>query len=69
MAPESKKRRSTKALEDAAKYICTIKCGMCPMAVEKFTCPYTYSVEVRPWQYWIAYFQSKEYPSPNTSEY
>jgi len=60
MAPESTKQRSTKALEDAAKYICTMKSGMCPMAVEKFPCPHTCSVEVRPWQCWIAYFQSKE---------
>lgn len=56
------RRRSTKALEEAAKYICTMKCGMCPMAVEKFPCPQTCTLEILPWQCWITYFRSKEQP-------
>ena len=51
---------NTEALEGAAKYICTIKCGMCPMAVEQFPCPQACTLEVRPWQCWVVYFQRKQ---------
>jgi hypothetical protein len=54
--------RSTGAIEDAAKYICTMKCGMCPMAVEQFPCPQPCTLEVLPWQCWIAYFQRDRQP-------
>ena len=62
MDPKKTRRRSAKALEEAAKYICTMKCGMCPLAVEKFPCLQTCSLEVHPWQCWVTYFQSKEQP-------
>ena len=35
MNKEKIRRRNAKALEDAAKYICTMKSGLCPMAVGK----------------------------------
>ncbi|HIJ79680.1 MAG: hypothetical protein OEY01_13170 [Desulfobulbaceae bacterium] len=44
------------ALEMAAKYICTIKCGQCPLVVEKFPCPQKCTLDVLPWQCWLAYF-------------
>ena len=59
MNKEKIRRRNAKALEDAAKYICTMKSGLCPMAVEKFPCPQTCTQEIRPWQCWVAYFLSK----------
>lgn len=60
MKGKKTKQRRTAALEDAAKYICTMKCGMCPMAVEQFPCPQVCTLDVRPWQCWIAYFQRKQ---------
>ena len=62
MEREKIQRRSTRALEDAAKYICTMRCGLCPMAAEGFPCPQPCSEETRPWQCWIAYFQSRQQP-------
>lgn len=59
MNKEKIRRRNAKALEDAAKYICTMKCGLCPMAAEKFPCPQTCTQEISPWQCWVAYFLSK----------
>lgn len=44
------------ALEKAAKYICTMKCGLCPMVVENFTCHYECTMETRPWKCWMHYF-------------
>lgn len=55
---QSTNQHST-ALEIAAKYICTIKCGLCPMAVENFPCPQACTMDVRPWQCWVAYFTQK----------
>lgn len=52
--------KTPKALEDAAKYICTMNCGKCPMAVEQFPCPQTCTMDIRPWQCWIAYFQQNQ---------
>ena len=48
-----------KALEKAAKYICTCKCGLCPMMVEKIACPQECNLETLPWQCWFAYFQKQ----------
>jgi hypothetical protein len=48
-----------KALEKAAKYICTMKCGLCPMVVENMPCPQECDLETRPWRCWFAYFQSQ----------
>ncbi|MCK9293909.1 MAG: hypothetical protein M0P70_02405 [Desulfobulbaceae bacterium] len=48
-----------KALEKAAKYICTIKCGLCPMVVENIPCPQECNLETLPWQCWFAYFRAQ----------
>ncbi len=45
------------ALEKAAKYICTLKCGLCPMVVEGFCCEFDCNLETRPWKCWIFYFK------------
>ena len=50
------------ALESAAKYICTMKCGMCPMTVEQFPCPQSCTLDVQPWQCWISYFRHCRQP-------
>jgi len=57
MAEKERLATGDAALEEAAKYICTMKCGKCPMAVEKFSCPQACTTEVLPWQCWIAYFR------------
>ncbi len=48
-----------KALEKAAKYICTVKCGRCPFMEEQFPCQGECSSETIPWQCWYAYFVRK----------
>jgi hypothetical protein len=45
------------ALEKAAKYICTLKCGLCPMVVEGFHCEFKCSLETMPWKCWRYYFK------------
>lgn len=46
-------------LEVAAKYICTSKCGLCPMVVEKFTCPKECAIETKAWQCWMTYLRQR----------
>ncbi len=60
MNTEKISHRHPEALESAAKYICTMKCGKCPMAVEQFPCPQACTMDTRPWQCWIAYFREKQ---------
>jgi len=49
-----------RALEEAAKMICTLKCGRCPLREETFRgCPGECSEEVRPWQCWVAHFMEQ----------
>jgi hypothetical protein len=55
----AKREIELKALEKAAKYICTIKCGLCPMVVENIPCPGECNLESLPWQCWFAYFQAQ----------
>ncbi|PLX50833.1 MAG: hypothetical protein C0613_02025 [Desulfobulbaceae bacterium] len=46
------------ALEKAAKKICNLKCGLCPLQEEDFRgCPVACHEEVRPWQCWVAHFK------------
>ncbi len=47
------------ALEKAAKYICTSKCGLCPMVTEGFRCPKECDLDTKPWQCWFIYFREK----------
>ena len=46
-----------KALKKAAKYICNLKEGLCPMVVEKSECNTICSLETVPWQCWLALFR------------
>lgn len=45
-----------KALEKAAKYICTAKCGLCPITEKGFECPEECKMSTLPWRCWLAYF-------------
>lgn len=49
----------SKALEKAAKYICTLKCGLCPLVVENSPCPQECDLDTPPWQCWVAYFRAQ----------
>jgi len=45
-----------RALERAAKLICTLKCGVCPFREANFSgCPGPCTEEIRPWQCWVAH--------------
>lgn len=46
------------AFEKAAKYICTYRCGLCPMVVEQFTCPKECDLETLAWQCWMIFFRT-----------
>jgi hypothetical protein len=45
------------ALEKAAKYICNLKDGLCPMVVEKIECRTVCTLETLPWECWLALFK------------
>lgn len=64
MARERQQTAQARALEQAAKYICTSKCGLCPMVVEKYPCPQRCTTATKPWQCWIAYFAARPPASP-----
>ena len=55
------KRETTileRALEKAAKIICTTKCGLCPIQEEKFSgCPVACDEETHPWQCWVVHLR------------
>ena len=59
MAQEAGEYRDGFALERAAKYICTAKCGLCPMVVEKVACHRDCTLEVEAWQCWQTFFLSQ----------
>ncbi|MBU0961782.1 MAG: hypothetical protein KKD01_07760 [Proteobacteria bacterium] len=45
-----------KALIKAAKLICNLKSGVCPMYEPDFLgCPHTCNEDIRPWQCWVSY--------------
>ena len=47
------------ALEKAAKMICSLKCGLCPMREKDFQgCPYECTEEIRPWRCWVAHLRA-----------
>jgi hypothetical protein len=47
------------ALEKAAKMICSLKCGLCPMREKDFAgCPSECSENTKPWRCWIAYLKT-----------
>lgn len=45
-----------KALEMAAKYICNLRDGLCPMVVENYRCLSDCGPETLPWRCWIDHF-------------
>jgi hypothetical protein len=45
------------ALENAAKYICNLKCGLCPLIAEGFNCEFDCNLETVPWKCWRFYFR------------
>ncbi|MBC8318521.1 MAG: hypothetical protein H8E41_11490 [Desulfobulbaceae bacterium] len=46
------------ALEKAAKVVCNLKCGLCPIHEDGFSgCPYDCREEILPWQCWAAHFK------------
>ena len=48
-----------RALEKAAKMICTMKCGLCPVREDNFPgCPYRCHEDILPWQCWVAYLRT-----------
>ncbi|MDH4322042.1 MAG: hypothetical protein OEV73_11165 [Desulfobulbaceae bacterium] len=50
------------ALQKAAKYICTAKCGRCPAVEENFPCPADCDLETQAWQCWQIYFKQQTGP-------
>ncbi len=54
-----------RALEKAAKMICTMKLGLCPVVEKNFSgCPCICHEDILPWQCWVSYLleTSEEYP-------
>jgi hypothetical protein len=52
----NKEKTTEVALEKAAKMICNLKSGLCPMREENFPgCPWQCTEDIRPWQCWVAY--------------
>ncbi len=47
-----------KTLEIAAKYLCNLLDGRCPLVVENHPCPTECGPETLPWHCWIRYFQA-----------
>ncbi len=47
-----------KTLEMAAKYICNLRDGLCPMVVENYRCLSACGPETQPWRCWIDHFQT-----------
>jgi len=53
---ENNEKKVEFALEKAAKMICNLKSGLCPMREENFSgCPRACTEDTRPWQCWVAY--------------
>lgn len=48
-----------RALVMAAKHICTILDGLCPMVVEKVPCRASCDLDTLPWQCWVEHFREK----------
>ncbi len=53
---DTKRSLESKALVKAAKIICELKSGLCPIREEDFSgCPFACTEDIRPWQCWVAY--------------
>lgn len=44
------------ALEKAAKYICTTRCGLCPHVVVQYPCPKECTLDTMAWECWMQHF-------------
>ncbi|MGR0480288.1 MAG: hypothetical protein ACTFAL_02470 [Candidatus Electronema sp. V4] len=59
MLPERNENALERALEKAAKIICTLQFGRCPVREENFPgCPSACHEDVLPWQCWVAYLRA-----------
>ena len=47
-----------KALEMAAKYICNLQDGRCPMVVDNYRCLSACAQDTQPWRCWIDHFMN-----------
>ncbi|WPD23239.1 MAG: hypothetical protein Q3M24_05660 [Candidatus Electrothrix aestuarii] len=55
---ENSEKKMEIALEKAAKMICDLKSGLCPMREKRFSgCPWACTENTRPWQCWVAYLR------------
>ncbi len=60
MDAEKKRDVLELALEKAAKIICNLKCGLCPLREEDFTgCSYVCDEGIRPWRCWVAHLRER----------
>lgn len=55
MREETTKARN-EALVRAAKYICNLRDGLCPMVVENYRCLSACGPDTQPWRCWIDHF-------------
>jgi hypothetical protein len=47
------------ALEKAAKYLCTIRRGLCPHVVEQYPCPVDCNLDTLAWECWVHFFRKR----------
>ncbi len=61
-----------RALVRAAKMICELKSGLCPLRERDFTgCPHACTEDIRPWQCWVAHLTARamaEEPAEETQK-
>jgi len=59
MLPEQNETVLERALEKAAKIICALQYGRCPMREQNFPgCPCVCHEDIVPWQCWAAYLRT-----------
>ncbi|WP_456473367.1 hypothetical protein [Desulfolithobacter sp.] len=57
--------RTERALEKAAKLICNLKCGLCPIREPDFSgCPFACTEDIRPWQCWVSHLKNHSTTPP-----
>ncbi len=57
--PPPQRTLNDQALEKAAKKICNLQCGRCPIKEEDFAgCSVDCDEEVRPWRCWVTHFKT-----------
>jgi hypothetical protein len=58
MLPEQNETVLERALEKAAKIICTLQSGRCPAQEQNFPGPCDCHEDIVPWQCWAAYLRA-----------